>query len=171
MDALVAQLTAVPSPMEQPPSPQEEPTAPVVGATETAVPIVAVLDSRELKCMAQVIYFEARGESARGQAAVGYVVLNRVRHSKFPDSICGVVYERSRRICQFSWVCDGHSNNPRNKEAYAIAERYARAVMLGDTPNPIGNALFFDGYVRSTKRKAGHIQIGGHRFYERYASR
>ena len=62
----------------------------------------------ELKCLAEAIYFESRGENLTGQAAVGEVIINRMLSQKFPDSICGVVSEGASRLnaCQFSYNCD-----------------------------------------------------------------
>ena len=73
----------------------------------------------ETYCMAQNIYYEARGESLKGKQAVGNVVLNRVDHHKYPDTVCGVVYEARlwngkviRDMCQFAWYCDGLKDDP-----------------------------------------------------------
>jgi len=159
------------APTAQPSSTQEELTAPKVEPVPSAIPIVAVLNSNEVRCMALAMYHEARGESHRGQAAVGYVILNRVDHGGYGKGICGVVYKRSNKGCQFAWVCDRHSDIPRDKNAYAVAERLARAVLTGEVANPVGKARYFDGYVHSKKRKPGTIQIGNHRFYASYASR
>lgn len=73
----------------------------------------------ETYCMAQNVYYEARGESLKGKQAVGNVVLNRVKHKKYPNTICGVVYEARkwegkiiRDMCQFAWYCDGLKDDP-----------------------------------------------------------
>ena len=76
----------------------------------------------ETYCMAQNIYYEARGESLKGKQAVGNVVLNRVDHKKYPNTVCGVVYQAKRYDwnndivipgqCQFSWYCDGVKDDP-----------------------------------------------------------
>jgi spore germination cell wall hydrolase CwlJ-like protein len=65
--------------------------------------------TKEQKCLAEGIYFEARGEKVEGQAAVAQVILNRVRNPTFPNTICGVVYQNDtwRNRCQFSFACDG----------------------------------------------------------------
>ena len=65
---------------------------------------------RSLDCLAQAIYYEARSESEDGQRAVAQVVLNRVRHPAWPNSVCGVVYQGPMRAgggCQFTFTCDG----------------------------------------------------------------
>ena len=74
----------------------------------------------DVRCLAENIYFEARSESTAGRIAVALVTLNRVEHPNFPDTVCGVVkqtkYYPSGRIdlhsCQFSWYCDGKSDEP-----------------------------------------------------------
>ena len=65
--------------------------------------------SSEMKCLAEAIYFEARGESIEGQYAVGEVIINRVLSDEFPNSVCGVISEGANRLnaCQFSYNCDG----------------------------------------------------------------
>jgi len=80
-------------------------------------------------CLAQNIYFEAGNQPLAGQIAVANVVLNRVEHDKFPDSICGVVYQTKEwrtswtgktipklGMCQFSWFCDGKSDKPKDSK-------------------------------------------------------
>lgn len=135
------------------------------------VPEPIALDERQLKCMSYAIYHEARGEDARGQAAVGYVILNRITDGRFRDNVCDVVYQRTKKTCQFSWVCDrtklGH---PSNQVSYERARSIAAAVMRSEVPNPIGKAIFFDGFVgRGKARVPGYVQLGGHRFYGTYA--
>ena len=62
------------------------------------------------KCLAEAIYFEARGEAVRGQIAVAQVVLNRAFSGKYPDTVCGVVYQNKHRhlACQFTFACDNN---------------------------------------------------------------
>lgn len=64
---------------------------------------------RAEQCLAEAIYYEAGSESEDGQRAVAQVVLNRVRHAAFPNSVCGVIYQGSERTtgCQFTFTCDG----------------------------------------------------------------
>jgi hypothetical protein len=80
--------------------------------------------NNEIYCMAQNIYFEAGNQPLAGKIAVSQVVLNRVEHYAYPDTVCGVVYQAKLRTnwkgemvpkinaCQFSWYCDGKSDNP-----------------------------------------------------------
>ena len=85
------------------------PSAALDGASESAEPFAASRDpatrDRALLCLTQAIYYEARSESEDGQRAVAQVVLNRVRHTAYPNSVCGVVFQGSHRSsgCQFSF--------------------------------------------------------------------
>ncbi len=89
----------------------------------------SVFEPKEQKCLAEGIYFEARGEPETGQAAVAQVILNRVRNPAYPDTICGVVYQdqRHRHHCQFSFACDGRPERveewPQWENAKTIAAR------------------------------------------------
>lgn len=133
-----------------------------------------VYSARDLECLSLAIYHEARGESKSGQVAVGFVVLNRTTSGKFPPTICSVVYQGTRKGCQFSWVCDRHSDIPRDAAAYQRAVSHATAVLANEVSNPVGKSLFFDGFVhrrQTANRPAGHYQIGNHRFYASYARR
>lgn len=80
--------------------------------------------SRELRCLALNIYFEARGEAPEGQLAVGLVSMNRVHSKRYPNSICRVVWQKR----QFSWTHDGKSDRPREKAAWQLAQSIALAV-------------------------------------------
>ncbi len=75
---------------------------------------------RDIQCLATAMYFEARGEPARGQFIVGRVVLNRVQSRYYPDDICSVVYQNAhmKNACQFSFACDGLPNRVRETEAW-----------------------------------------------------
>lgn len=91
------------------------------------------LDSKERLCLAKAIYFEARGEPAKGQAAVAQVVLNRVATKGFPSTVCGVVYQGKHRKtgCQFSFVCDGQPDRITEPKAWAKAKTIADEVARG----------------------------------------
>lgn len=87
----------------------------------------------EVNCLARAIYYEARSESIVGQLAVAQVIMNRVRHSAYPDSICGVVFEGSERTtgCQFSFTCDGSIDRAPRGSAWNRSRRVAEHVYLG----------------------------------------
>ncbi len=133
-----------------------------LGELVLKMPIPDTLDA-ETQCLAGTIYFESKGETLSGQLAVGRVVLNRVASTRFPNSICGVVYQRS----QFSFVRGGKmprintaSNSWRN--AVAIAQ-IARGELW---KNDAKGALFFHAARVSPKWRLTRIaQIDNHIFY------
>ena len=95
--------------------------------------------SRDLECLTEAVYYEARGESAAGQAAVAQVILNRVRHPAFPKSICGVVFQG----CQFSFACNGAMRAHRESGAWNRAQRIATQALSGAVMANVGNATHF----------------------------
>lgn len=101
--------------------------------------------SRELECLTQAVYYEARGETPAGQAAVAQVVLNRVRQAGFPKSVCGVVFQGAgKRVgCQFSFACDGSMRRGRETAAWNRAERVATRALAGKSVAGIGDATHF----------------------------
>jgi spore germination cell wall hydrolase CwlJ-like protein len=133
-----------------------------------------VFSAREQQCLASGIYFEARGESARGQAAVGQVILNRVRNPAYPDTICGVVYQNKdwRNRCQFSFACDNIRDRVRSEHHWKIARDVAMAVTAGKIwLSEVGSSTHYHAvYVRpgwaKSMKKVG--RIGLHVFYRTY---
>jgi spore germination cell wall hydrolase CwlJ-like protein len=76
-----------------------------------------------ITCLARTIYWEAKGADAEGMAAVANVVLNRLGHDGFPDTICGVVKQGvESKACQFSWWCDGRPDQVEEAQRYGIAQ-------------------------------------------------
>lgn len=128
----------------------------------------------EQTCLATAIYFEARGESEKGQAAVAQVVLNRVRNPAYPKTICGVVYQNQDWFgrCQFSFACDGVKDIIWNKPAYALAERIARQATNGEIWLPeVGSATHYHAtYVhpRWARTMEKVDKIGLHIFYRTF---
>ena len=122
-------------------------------------------------CLARGIYFEARGESELGQAAVAQVILNRVRNPAYPATICGVVYQNKtwRNRCQFSFACDGISDRIRSQHSWKTAQRVAASVSDGTTwLEDVGDSTHYHAnYVRPrwarTMKKTD--RIGRHIFY------
>lgn len=86
--------------------------------------LVPMPASAKNNCLEKNIYFESRGESLAGKIAVGLVTLNRVSSPKWPNSECGVVWQKK----QFSWTWDGLSDIPKDKEAYAQAVYAAKVA-------------------------------------------
>ena len=139
----------------------------------TALP-PTVFSEQEQRCLAAAVYFEARGESVKGQAAVAQVVLNRVRNPAYPKSICGVVYQNMkwRNRCQFSFACDRIKDRIASPEHYAMAQDVALAVTAGKIWLPeIGSSThYYADYVspRWARAMQRMKQIGRHIFYRTY---
>ena len=132
----------------------------------------AEFETREKRCLALAIYFEARGEPQRGQVAVGQVILNRVRSPLFPETVCGVVYQGQMSPgCQFSFTCDGKTDTPRNDAQWAQAQSIAKRIMGGELWLPeVGYSTYYHAdYVRPNW--AGSMSridtIGRHIFYQK----
>ncbi|MEQ1752685.1 MAG: cell wall hydrolase [Micropepsaceae bacterium] len=127
---------------------------------------------RERNCLSTAIYFEARSESAIGQKAVAEVVIARTRVPGRPRSICGVVYEGSKRHsgCQFSFTCDGIADRVHDWGSWREAQKIAANVMrTGGKLNPVaGGATFYHAdYVSPgwASRMVKVAEIGTHIFY------
>lgn len=88
-----------------------------------------VFTAEDRVCMAKNIYFEARNESLRGQMAIALVTLQRVKDPRYPNTVCGVVYDNK----QFSWFSDGLSDRPRNYKSYDDIALLASAMLDSDT--------------------------------------
>jgi spore germination cell wall hydrolase CwlJ-like protein len=126
---------------------------------------------RSLDCLAQAIYYEARSEGEDGQRAVAQVVLNRVRHPAWPNSVCGVVYQGPMRVgggCQFTFTCDGSLRYAPAGAAWDEARRIAAEALGGRTFAAVGlathyhtNAVFPAWAPQLVKTNV----IGAHIFY------
>ncbi|MBN4079545.1 cell wall hydrolase [Beggiatoa alba] len=80
------------------------------------------LAAKQIRCLALNVYFEARGEATEGQLAVAMVTMNRVKNRYYPNTVCGVVWQKR----QFSWTHDGKSDRPRDVQAWDLAQKIAR---------------------------------------------
>lgn len=126
--------------------------------------------ARDLDCLTDAVYFEARGESKRGQQAVATVVLNRVKNPNFPKSVCGVVFQRASGGCQFSFACDGSMRHGRDEDAWEQARRVAARALSGYVLRDIGSATHFHTIDVSPDWGAQMLkvaQVGLHVFYRR----
>jgi spore germination cell wall hydrolase CwlJ-like protein len=126
--------------------------------------------SRDLDCLTQVVYYEARGEGRDGMQAVAQVVLNRVRHPAFPKTICGVVYQGAARRtgCQFSFTCNGAMRGRVNTAAWNRAKTIASRALSGSVYSGVGNATHFHTTGVSPVWRNSLIQVnqvGSHLFY------
>lgn len=119
-------------------------------------------------CLAQAIYFEARGEPLEGQLAVAHVVLNRKYSKLFPNTVCAVV-RQVKPVCQFSWYCDGLSDTLPNKPLARKIKKLADQVLQGSYEDNTGGAVFFHaGYVAPGWRNVEKtVEIANHIFYRR----
>jgi spore germination cell wall hydrolase CwlJ-like protein len=131
----------------------------------------ALAGMRALDCLAQAIYYEARSEPEEGQRAVAQVVLNRVRHPAWPNSVCGVVYQGPARPgggCQFTFTCDGSLRFGAYGEDWARARRLAAEALAGRVHAPVGLSTFYHAnYVLPAwaPRLLKTAVIGNHLFY------
>lgn len=130
----------------------------------------AIDDSRDLECLTQAAYYEARGEGSDGMRAVAQVVLNRARHSAFPNSVCGVVFQGAGRRtgCQFSFTCDGSMRGRVNRAAWNRARDIASRALSGYVYAPVGSATHFHTTAVSPAWRGSLVrvtQVGQHLFY------
>jgi hypothetical protein len=148
-------------------------------ASEAAEPFAGSRDpgsrERALQCLSEAIYYEARSESDDGQRAVAQVVLNRVRHPAYPNSVCGVVYQGSERVtgCQFSFTCDGSMAWGIEPYAWERARRIAEAALAGAVYRPVGLATNYHTTAIQPYWAPSLIPqtvIGAHIFYRRPGS-
>lgn len=129
----------------------------------------ALQAARDLDCLTDAVYYEARGEDKRGQQAVATVVLNRVKNPSFPKSVCGVVFQRASGGCQFSFACDGSMHHGRREvDAWDDARHIAARALSGYVLRDVGSATHFHtidvapGWGPKMLRVA---QVGLHVFY------
>jgi spore germination cell wall hydrolase CwlJ-like protein len=159
-----------------------EPNITLVKAVPTTIiKVVPLFDPLQLECLAKNIYYEARGESVKGQIAVARVVMNRVKHHAFGSTPCKVVNQanfvdiineegemKKVKVCQFSWVCETRIPLNKNSPQYKQAVQIAYDVLVHDAHSELlpRNALFFH-YV-GINPNWGYKQvavIGNHVFY------
>jgi spore germination cell wall hydrolase CwlJ-like protein len=165
---------------------------PVTSSSVGFVPLPAVQDQlneivkqkeveirqREVKCLANNIYFEARGESKAGKIAVGQVTINRVKAGTFEDSICGVVHQHNSTYrnqpvgCQFEWFCNGSKHKIVDQETYTrimdIAEDLYDNYYMGTSyPDIVNGALYFHERTVDVAYRGKRVvaRIDNHVFY------
>ena len=123
------------------------------------------------KCLADAIYFEARGEPLRGQMAVAQVVMNRVFSRYYPNNVCGVVYQNARRhlACQFTFACDGSREVVNEPDMWEQAKHIAKDTLDGKIwLGEVGHATHYHAYwvhpswVHEMKKM---YKLGVHTFY------
>ena len=123
---------------------------------------------RDLQCLTDAVYYEARGEPAEGQAAVAQVVLNRTHAAGFPKSVCGVVFQRAGPSCQFSFACNGAVTSRREGAAWLRSRQVAARALEGYRVAQVGRATHFHVAGLQAGWGGGLAQvarIGAHVFY------
>jgi spore germination cell wall hydrolase CwlJ-like protein len=147
----------------------EQDAVPARVPTESEIEGLKILAKTE--CLADAMYYEARGEGTAGELAIAEVVYNRVHDGNYPRSICGVVFEGvHERTCQFSFTCNGDMQRPKSPVAWRRAERLALRIVTGNLAlgDSTGGALSFHavdvqpGWSDTMERTT---QIGNHIFY------
>jgi spore germination cell wall hydrolase CwlJ-like protein len=126
--------------------------------------------AQALQCLASAVYYEAGSQSDDGERAVAQVVLNRVRHPAFPNSVCGVVYQGSTQQtgCQFTFTCDGSLNRAPDAAGWRRAMGIATAALDGSVFGPVGWATHYHAdYVVPywAASLAKNAVVGAHLFY------
>lgn len=126
-------------------------------AEENRLAIQSVIEKIEFdkqhNCLAMNVYHEARNDGLTGQRAIAWATMNRVVSEKYPDNICDVVYQAEldenampiRNRCQFSWFCDGKSDDIEDQAAWQVAEQIAEQVMnaYGKETDPTNGAIMY----------------------------
>lgn len=133
------------------------------------------LSNRDMDCLAKTVYFEARSQSVEGQIMVSFVVLNRVKSKRFPDSVCKVMkqgYRPGKRNCHYSFYCDSLSDFPNNNNAwnvaYKIAEWTAKKYYTQEQFYTKSADHYHADYIRPpqwSKKMTLIKQVGNHIFY------
>lgn len=122
------------------------------------------------RCLAEALYFEARGESVAGMFAVGEVILNRVDSRAYPNTVCGVVKQGTGRRyqCQFTYTCDGHAERITEPAAWERVGKVARLLLDGAERKLTDGATHYHTRAVSpswSRRFPRTAVIGSHIFY------
>ena len=139
-------------------------------------------ENGEAFCLAKNIYFEAGNQPLAGKLAVAHVVRNRVEDSQFPDTYCGVIYDvkewrtswRGNKVpvigmCQFSWFCDGRSDEPLDTDTFFESYKIAQDVLLGKYPDITEGATHYHAdyiYPYWADSLNQTVHINNHIFYK-----
>ena len=125
----------------------------------------------DMYCLAKNIYFESRNQPDIGKIAVAQVVMNRVNSERFPDSVCGVVQQggERRHRCQFSWYCDGKSDEPTDMDSWDHSVYVSLLVYGGQIGDITDGAMWYHAdYVKPSwsYNLTKTIRINDHIFYK-----
>lgn len=147
---------------------------PVQGFPHTAASLARMSTASggsEWQCLSEALYFEARGETVKGQFAVAEVILNRVDTPSFPNSVCGVIGQgtgNGRYACQFSYNCDGRSETISEPGAYAQVGKVARLMLNGEPRVLTKGATYYHTTAVNpswARKFVNTAKIGVHKFY------
>ncbi|MBD2841208.1 cell wall hydrolase [Erythrobacter rubeus] len=130
--------------------------------------------SNALKCLTQAVYYEAANEPRDGKRAVAQVVLNRMRHPAYPNSVCGVVYEGvNAPVCQFSFTCDGALTRAPLKRQWQESERVAKDALSGNQMRSVGTATHYhaDYVVPKWAYTLSKLDVIGRHIFYRFPGR
>jgi spore germination cell wall hydrolase CwlJ-like protein len=180
--ALRSQLPPAPEPLQFRPdvAPQDavaiNASVPVAEGPNPAAKAFALMakngidSTRALDCLTSAIYYEAATEPDDGKRAVAQVILNRVRHPAYPNSVCGVIFQGSQRTtgCQFSYTCDGSLVRRPMPAYWNRARAIAQEMLAGNVYAPVGWATHYHTnyvvpYWSSSLVKVANV--GAHIFY------
>lgn len=155
------------------------PAVAVTPAAAVFAPSRSYAEADQSECLAEALYYEARGEGTEGEKAVAEVVLQRTRDANYPHTICGVVYEGvqpNNKSCQFSFACDGALRKPKERGTWqhvlVLADRIVSGAvkLAGETGHAIAyHSVDVDPYWAGEMVET--VQIGNHIFYRRDPNR
>ncbi len=166
-DVRLAALTAVP-----PASARNIPTAPDLITYDTTflASQPSASGGEQWRCLAEALYFEARGESVVGMFAVGEVIMNRVDSARYPSTLCGVINQGTGRkfACQFTYTCDGNAEQIHEQAAWDRVGKVARLLMDGAPRQLTAGATHY--HTRAVNPRWARVfprtaSIGSHYFY------
>lgn len=128
---------------------------------------------RQIKCLADNVYYEAGNQSIEGKKAVAYVTLNRLYAKQWPTDVCEIVYQKTKNpdtkqtVCQFSWVCE--PRRAPNAHVWELSYNIAKHVWYqyhNDIDPTKGSTYFHATYVKPQWKYQKITQIGDHIFYK-----
>lgn len=133
----------------------------------------AAKGNKAWQCLSEALYFEARGESIKGQFAVAEVILNRVESPRYPDTVCGVINQGTGRkyACQFTYTCDGKPENITERAAWdRVGKVAALSLSTVDRPLTEGATHYHTTAVRPSwsRKYTRTAKIGVHVFYRQH---
>ncbi|HET9911558.1 MAG TPA: cell wall hydrolase [Anaerolineales bacterium] len=123
-----------------------------------------------ITCLARTIYWEANRRDNTEMEAIAQVVMNRLGHAGFPNTVCGVVKQgREQGACQFSWWCDGRADDAFDEEPYSRAKAIAGKALNRQLKDMTGGAMYFHNRKITPNWSTEYIktvEIGEHVFYK-----